>query len=140
MDTKQFNALMQIIAKLSSEVTLLAHQVAQLASRVNTLEESIVQLRKDMEQGFADIRAEMAAEFKNVRAEMAAEFANVRQEAAADFADIRREMKHESKKQAAVHDEILQAFNAPFQTLEHDHVATKSNHGKRITKLERHIG
>ena len=107
MDTKQFNALMQIIAKLSSEVTLLAHQVAQLASRVNTLEESIVQLRKDMEQGFADIR---------------------------------REMDDGSKKQALVHDEILQAFNLPFQTLEHDHVATKSNHGKRITKLERHIG
>ena len=129
METKQFNALMQIIANLSSEVALLAQQVAQLASRVDALEESIVQLRKDMEQGFADIRAEMALEFKNVRAEMAMEFSN-----------IRREMKHESKKQAAVHDEILQAFNTPFQTLEHDHAATKSNHGKRITKLERHIG
>lgn len=125
METKQFNALMQIIANLSSEVALLAQQVAQLVSRVDTLEESIVQLRKDMEQGFASVRVE---------------FSNIRAETAADFADIRREMKHESKKQAAVHDEILQAFNTPFQTLENDHAATKSNHGKRITKLERHIG
>lgn len=131
MEATQFNALMQLIAKLSNEVAL-------LSAKVDKLEQSIIQLRKDMEKGFADIRAEMAEEFANVRAEMAAEFAIVRAEMAQEFINVRREMEYESKKQAAVHDEILQAFDQPFRLLESDHRATKSNHGKRITTLERH--
>lgn len=106
METKQFNALMQVIAKLSSAV-------AELSSAVDALRKDVDQLRADMERGFAELRA--------------------------DIAEVRAEAVAESKAQAAVHAEILQAFNAPFLTLEQDHVATKTSHGKRISKLERHI-
>lgn len=117
METKQFNALMQVIAKLSSAVAELSSAVDGLRKDVDGLRSDMVVLRSDMERGFTELRADMERGFAEVRAEAVAE----------------------SKAQAAVHAEILQAFNAPFLTLEQDHVATKTSHGKRISKLERHI-
>ena len=127
METKQFNALMQVIAKLSSAV-------AELSSAVDALRKDVDQLRKDVDGLRNDVDG-LRNDVDGLRSDMVV----LRADMERGFAEVRAEAVAESKAQAAVHAEILQAFNAPFLTLEQDHVATKTSHGKRISKLERHI-
>lgn len=131
METKQFNALMQVIAKLSSAV-------AELSSAVDGLRKDVDQLRKDVDGLRNDVDG-LRSDMVVLRSDMERGFTELRADMERGFAEVRAEAVAESKAQAAVHAEILQAFNAPFLTLEQDHVATKTSHGKRISKLERHI-
>ncbi len=93
-----------------------------------------------MNAEFAKVRQEMNAEFAKVRQEMTDEFAKVREEMANEFANVRKGMAAGLAKQEAISTEILNAMNDPFSQLSSDVRKTKQAHGRRLLKIERHIG